>query len=545
MVKRLIYKESTNSNQVQYHACKAIQGAIGVEFDHYKIEDVLSLQHFLVEYSLMRTELPPFVRDAVLQTAAITSRRIISRNYVQECENILNVFNQLVRQGIHQQTVALRYMYYILEELGFDVNSSPAGLSIDTILRIKQAFTEISLPTVWSIIMDLTQASLNDASIDDQIREFMLVNQLSVADKVLNWNFAIYQDGTPKPRTLFLQETIVDSDATYTLTVLPESWRGGISNQHVMSFFSAFAFLMSRNSERSSLSGQIILALSGLSGPAQPKEISVAYFSNFAQLLSTGLSQLCANISAPQVSSILYLLASAAVNLMYTNRDITPSLFEHDSFWELCHTVCRTIFCIHDFISSRPLDEDADDWVWAVDEKLFDFWAKLSIALKNNDALDSERTKSLIIGAMVPILENFISIRIQVACAQVENERDGVEHDLDIEDEDWDSQENILKHIATVSQMCADPSLKNVTNILRECVQVYQEHSGGGDPALHEKTHWALTISGYVIYDEEREKFTTSTGIAEFTSQLFNLFETIGPDTSSQVSNLHFSDYLI
>lgn len=95
--------ETSQVHYVLFEAAEVLKSALIREWSFLQESDLLSLRQYLMQYVSVRSDLPFFVKERILQVIAIMVKRGSIEDFGQERSTILGEVENLILNGDHSK----------------------------------------------------------------------------------------------------------------------------------------------------------------------------------------------------------------------------------------------------------------------------------------------------------------------------------------------------------------------------------------------------------------------------------------------------------
>ncbi|XP_046399517.1 exportin-4-like [Ischnura elegans] len=276
---REILETSTN-DYVLFEAASVLKDALIREWSTLQENDLTSLRQYLLHYVMEKTSLPSFVRERIVQVAAIMVKRSSVEDFGCERGQILNEVQNLILSGDPpRQLVACSIISALMQEYAITVKSSDVGLTWETHFKAKKQFQATDLKRIFHFCLQAFGELVKVEGINGQALH-LFHHLLSIAQSVLSWGFI--SSYLPK-RLIGVFESVLDSEPSPALR-LGASWKDIILDPNVINLFFEIHWKVRENPDLSHLSLACLTQLASLNGAVVSAENTrIHYLTHYIQ----------------------------------------------------------------------------------------------------------------------------------------------------------------------------------------------------------------------------------------------------------------------
>lgn len=215
--------EKSQNQYVMFEAAEVLKEALIREWAFLLNSDKVSLRQYLMQYITTRDNLPPYVRDRLLQVIAIMVKRASINDKGAERNEIMHEVENLVMHGdADKKILACNLILILMQEYSSTVKSSDVGIPWEVHFKAKREFEHTDLKRILSFcIYLLSEISQTDPPYPPNQGILNIMGYLlKITEAVLTWGY--FSDRLPK-RLIGVYESAYEADLSPALR-LNLSW---------------------------------------------------------------------------------------------------------------------------------------------------------------------------------------------------------------------------------------------------------------------------------------------------------------------------------
>ncbi|CAG9787686.1 unnamed protein product [Diatraea saccharalis] len=482
--------EKSTSDYVLFEAAGLLKSALIREWSLLSENDISSLREYLLNY-LLRKEIPPFLREKLLQTIAIIIKRGSIDDGGRERKALLGELEKMILSSpINQQKLACSLILAIMQEYAITVKSADVGLIWEVHFRLKKSFEWVDLKRIFRFTVSVLEQIVRSGHRPEGEQALLTKQLLTIVETVLCWS---HVSPLLSKRLIGAFEAIYESDSAPALR-LSSTWRDTIMQPELLTLFFEIHMYVRSNPELANPSLTCLVQLASLSGVV----VSVAnlkqqYLENYVN----GFLNMIAYIQ-PMPGEML------GISDIYRRliQFFSPQLIAATppSFLQTLTTL--TCQCIRGAVAEEVQN---DNTVWK--ESLNKFLHTWCSIVHDTDGYSDETLMS-------PCIEIF-NTYLQCRLAPPDGTRGswGIEEDIkdDIEEDERKQHSNVLMTIGAIARKAPAHCCHVLFSLLQDRSkrlenQLHLMHIGklpvsSGEELvnLFEDLHWILMITGHFL----------------------------------------------
>ncbi len=186
--------DSSSNDLVLFEAAGLLKDGLIREWSTVSEHDLKSLQSYLLNFVVQKTNLSAFVRERVLQVVGIMVKRGSVADLGADRGQILSSVEQLVVGGdSSHQMIGCSVLAAIMQEYSSSVKSSDVGLRWEIHFRVKRQFEGTDLKRIFHFVVTILRSFVGGDGVEEKPlnREscLLLSRLLAIAESVLSWFF--------------------------------------------------------------------------------------------------------------------------------------------------------------------------------------------------------------------------------------------------------------------------------------------------------------------------------------------------------------------
>ncbi|OBZ88181.1 Exportin-4 [Choanephora cucurbitarum] len=514
--------EHASSSMVQFQVALAMSEVVVRDYTLYEKSQLLSLRNYLMDFCLHRENLVKFVRDQLVLTASLITKRSLFDVSDQERESILHHINQLLQiDNDHSQILGLALANALVDQFS-NTKSTTIGLTWEHHYNCKLFFeNHVLLPLFQQIITKLHGFVSNCQQLPTDVPA-ILTEMIVLLEKVLHWEFESTSQAPVLPGTFAKESDLEEFDredgpstVKKTYVIFPKQWQPVVGNSDVLWLFFMTYSLVQDEDALGHRCRQCLIQLAGFQQD---------FFSNnheqiksYTTTMIHGVRKMIADVTAfgtspdalseqgPQmlgtVQMIRRLLENVSLNILCDIPDFFQFLNEIGMITVSC--LGSTVTDVDEGWISEACDESLQTWVKLVDM----VQPSDPRGNANREPLSSEQQQHLnqyMTTVAYQIVETYINTRLERA-KQVLEEEEEEEDEIDAGYKDWDTFSDQLTCIGALARLNPQPCLLRIHQLLAERFESFRgfftNQAQDGLILLHEQLHWIILISGHILAD--------------------------------------------
>ncbi|KAJ6645630.1 Exportin-4, partial [Pseudolycoriella hygida] len=337
--------EKTQVDILRFEAADMIKQAIVVEWESLEEQYKLSLRQYLLNYILNRN-VPPFVREKILQCVAIMIKRSGILDDGVERGFILDEAQKMISSGdTSQQYLACRIIYNIMQEYSTIIKSvsDDTGLTFSEHFKAKKQFEFVDLRKIFVMIFEALIAIMKEFDVTNPSHVHLLLEYFTIQEQILMWG---YVSTLLSKRLVGIFETINKTDQCPSLR-LTYNWERIILDPRVVEVFFGIYWKVRDIPQIQPKSLTCIVQLSTLNGPVlNNQESKLKYVTNFLThfLQLTSSVQIRSNEANGFATVLRRILLYNLPNIFKDISDELRTLLLQQMFYLACNFVEASIY---------------------------------------------------------------------------------------------------------------------------------------------------------------------------------------------------------
>lgn len=256
--------EKSQVDLLLFEAADMIKRSLVTEWSKLADADKLSLRQYLLNYTLHRN-LPSYVREKILQVVAIMIKRISIEDSGVERNLILNEMQKMITSGnMHQQFLACRIIYAIMQEYVTTVKSDDTGLTFEEHFRAKKYFESNDIRRIFVMILEAFEELSKILDLNNSEHVHLLLEYFTIEEQILMWGYV--SPLLPK-RLIGVFETINKSEQNPSLRLTMQWERIFIHDPKVLDMFFLMYWKVREIPELQQKAICCLMQLASLNGP--------------------------------------------------------------------------------------------------------------------------------------------------------------------------------------------------------------------------------------------------------------------------------------
>lgn len=273
--------ESSTVDYVIFETASTLKEALIREWKDLSESELLELRQYLLEYTMQKPTLAPFVRERILQVIAIMVKRGSVNDFGLERGKILQDVEQLIMSGdLPRQVLGCSIISALMIEYGNTVKSSDVGLTWETHFKAKKQFEATDLKRILQVCVRAFSQIIELPTPFEPRTVTLLKHLLSISESVFTWGFIT--SALPK-RLIGAFEAAFEAEQFPSLK-LTHRWKELILDQNVVNLFFSIHWKIRDIPNLAHHSLSCLAQLASLNGTTvSEKEHRTQYFMNYIQ----------------------------------------------------------------------------------------------------------------------------------------------------------------------------------------------------------------------------------------------------------------------
>ncbi|XP_044262474.1 exportin-4-like [Tribolium madens] len=287
----VICREILDKSQVHYvlfEAAETIKSALIREWSFLSDSDKYSLRQYLMHY-ISTKQVPPFVRDRIIQVIAIMVKRASVDDGGRERGTILQEVESIILNAEPEKKIlGFNIIANLMQEYASTVKSTDVGLPWEVHFKAKKQFESTDLKRIFQFCVQLlSEVVKNDPPYPDNVLE-LTRHILKVTESVLTWG---YMSPLFPKRLIGIYESVYEADHAPSLK-LSDNWSELILSPQLLPLMFQIFWKVREYDELSHHALTCLVQLASLNGGVLSSdsvrlEYLKSYMVNFTNLVSS------------------------------------------------------------------------------------------------------------------------------------------------------------------------------------------------------------------------------------------------------------------
>ncbi|KAI8090033.1 armadillo-type protein [Halteromyces radiatus] len=517
--------DHTTSPMVQFQVALAIGEVAVRDYSLYSLEDIVQLKNYLIEYCLHHEKAPKYVRDQLLSSVSLITKRSLFDFTDQDKQAIIVHIKQLLAFDTeHAQVLGVALANALTDQFS-SMKSLVVGLNWEFHHKTK-VFFELHMlyPLFQELATKLHTVVHSTSSPLSSPTPPLLSELLILAEKTMNWEFESTNTKPSLPGTFTINDGLDDdfekengpTSAKATSSNFPKDWLPVIGNNEVIWLFFMAYDLVKTDDALSYRCLQCLIKLAGLKEDFFNQDGNA--IKSYATTVIHGIMKMMNSINnegtspqkltdqGPQLLGTVQMVHRLLENISAGVLCGIPEFFQ---FLNEIHKL--TLCCIHGTVSD--IDEG---WIGEASDECLQTWVTLADVVQPVDPRDISSRQGLSDADLHHLAEYLRSVAYQVVKTYMEMQLERAKlvlNDEDEEDEiesgikDWDTYGDQLTCISTLGRLNPHQCLSHLQHLLSDRTQRFQRYFTNEMTAnlelllLHEQLHWIILMTAFVLAD--------------------------------------------
>ncbi|XP_047530878.1 exportin-4-like [Vanessa atalanta] len=486
--------EKSNTDCVLFEGASLIKTALIREWNLLSADDISSLREYLLLY-LLRREVPPYLKEKLLQTIAVIVKRGSINDGGRERKALLEELEKIILSSpISQQKLACSLILSIMQEYAITVKSADVGLIWEVHFKLKKTFEGQDLKRIFRFTVGVLEQIVRSGHQPEGEQASLTKQLLTIVETVLCWN---HVSPLLSKRLIGAFEAIYESDTAPALR-LSLNWRDTIMQPELIALFFEIHMYVRNNPDLLNSSLTCLVQLASLSGVVvSASNLKQQYLENYVNSFVRILGFI--QPSEREMLGISQIYRRLVQFFTATMIASTPPAF-------LQYLTTYTCHCIRGSVIEEGVN---DDTVWR--ESLNKFLHTWSSLVHDADGFPN----ATLMSPCIEIFNTYLQCRLAPPDGTRGTEgSDGCNDDIkdDMEEDERQLHSNILLTIGAIARkapahcchvlhtLLTDRS-KRLESQLQLMHMGKMQNMNGGEQlvTLFEDLHWILMITGHFL----------------------------------------------
>ncbi|XP_072386628.1 exportin-4-like isoform X1 [Diabrotica undecimpunctata] len=479
--------EKSQNPYVLFEAAEVLKVAIIREWSFLFENDKTSLRQYLFQYITTRN-LPPFVRDRILQVIAIMVKRASIDDGGRERANILKqVESLIVNAEPAKKILGCNIISNLMQEYATTVKSTDVGLTWEVHFKAKKQFEATDLKRIFQFcIYLLSEVVKNDPPYSDTLLELSR-HLLKITESVLTWAYV---------SSILPKKIVGIYESIYEALKLNESWSEIVLNPDFLPLMFQIYWKVRDIDQLAHHSLICLIQLASLSGGILPNDETRlkylhSYLVSFFNLISNVTIK---NKEALGLSNIVKKLITFFLPCIFQLPDGMKDTLLDEFTRITCH-LC-------DGTAMEEIENEEDRYFTDAFDNMLEAWTGLIQDLSHSHYDDKFQDCA----------KQVFNKYVQCHLAPPDGcRRSNVDVDDDNEDNDRVRYKDQLQVIGMFGRVVPGHSLQVLYKLLEDRITKFSYHilsmqkgainlnQHAGLTDLFEDIHWVTLISGHII----------------------------------------------